>query len=83
VKGSPKQRGAPGFSLSQSVPVGTAKITARSLNDAAGVGVAVAASCVVCPNADPPTNAKASALANALAANNLLITPPREFFLCS
>jgi len=36
-----------------------------------------------CPNAAPQANAQTNALIHAPAATNLLITPPREFYLCS
>ena len=75
----------PGLNDRQGVPAGNPTITATSFNEpsAAGVGVTVDVSCEDCPNAVPQANAQASAQADALAANNLVITPPREFCLCS
>jgi len=71
----------PNPNLTQTVPDGISIITARSFTErcAAGSDGVAEISCETCPNADP----QAKPQANAPAANDLIITPPREFRLCS
>src|ERR1700742_4778170 len=78
--GAPMQR-LLDFVDSHDVPAGSPTITARSFTElcAGGVGVAADVSPEFCPNAFPHANA----LTNTPAINNLVITPPREFFVCS